>query len=350
MNESTTVQDFFGLREQPFAATADPAYFYATATHRECLFRLWNSVDERHGIAVVLGNYGTGKTTLLRKLLTAMRSEPNRYTTGVIACPIPSWTSFSLLEAISRQFGLKPGQQSFVSHVEALYRHLYASRNRIMTLVIDDAQNLNKRGQLELLRLVQNLETSQHKLLNLVLFAQMEWIPVLRAAPNFEQRINMTYVLDALSIEETRDLVEFRIRQAGGGERAPLFDDNAIQALHAYAEGSPRITINLCRNALLLAAQLRTRHIGHGVILHTIQKTTLPDEQRHLRVVDALGLLEPEPATVDPPSTVVKLHEEAPMPRSGQSRASQLLLKAARTNPTWSALTGTHDAGRAQRA
>ena len=73
IDTSQALLSFFGLRRQPFAATADPMYFYATREHKECLFRLWNSIDERNGIAVVLGHYGTGKTT---------RSNPSGPTFG----------------------------------------------------------------------------------------------------------------------------------------------------------------------------------------------------------------------------------------------------------------------------
>lgn len=193
----------YGLNEQPFAPTADPAYFYATQEHKSCLYRLWSSIDERHGIAVVLGNYGTGKTTLLRKLMTGMAADTEKYNTAVIGSPIPSWTSFSLLEAIINQFGLTPSTRSFAAYMESLNQYLIQNRNRVNTLIIDDAQNLNKRGQLELLRLAQNLETPQHKLLNLVLFAQLEWARVLEAAPNFQQRVNMTYTLSPLNTEDT---------------------------------------------------------------------------------------------------------------------------------------------------
>lgn len=287
---------FFGLHDQPFAPTADPAYFYATRAHKECLFRLWNHVEERYGIAVVLGDYGTGKTTLLRKLISGMHGRTDRYATAVLASPIPSWTSFSLLENIVSQFGPPPGTRSFAAYMERLCEEVLARQDRIVTLVIDDAQNLNKRGQLELLRLVQNLETPQHKLLNLVLFAQMEWADILRAAPNFEQRVNMTYTLQPLDIKETRELIDFRIRQAGAGDRAPVFEESAIRAIHAYAQGSPRVTVTVCRNALVLAAQLKARRVGQAIILHTIQRTMLPDAEKQARVV---AVLEPaaEPAS-----------------------------------------------------
>lgn len=336
---SNSFLSFFGLREQPFAATADPAYYYATSAHRESLFHLWNTVDERLGIAVVMGNYGTGKTTLLRKLLTGMRAKPEKYNTAVIASPIPSWTSFSLLEGITTQFGLQPETRSFVSYMDALYQYLLASRNRITTLIIDDAQNLNKRGQLELLRLVQNLETPQHKLLNLVLFAQLEWIPVLRAAPNFEQRISTTYTIGPIGLEDTRNLIQFRLRQAGSNEKGPIFDDSAIKVLHAYADGSPRVSVTLARNALLLAYQLRTRHVGQSIVLHTIQRTTMPDDVKYARVAGAIAAAKEDrkPAfDFTPENEPESLAEHAIERQNGNSvtaRANKLLLRAVRTHP-----------------
>lgn len=332
MDETQQYLRFFGLKEQPFAPTADPTYFYATRLHKECLFRLWNSVDERHGIAVILGNYGTGKTTLLRKLISGMNADQNRYVTAVIGSPIPSWTSFALLESIVAQFGLRPAEPSFVAYVEALNQFLMANRRRVCTLIIDDAQNLNKRGQLELLRLVQNLETQQHKLLNLVLFAQLEWIQVLRAAPNFEQRVNLTFTLKPIQFEETRAFIEFRLFQAGAREGiGPEFDEPATRAIHAYTEGSPRVIVTLCRNALLVAAQLRTRLIGHDIILHTIEKTTLPDATKRARVAEAIV------ASVKGAGPAARTPEDSPVPDKSardqftrEQRAAQLLLKAAR--------------------
>ena len=268
----------YGLKEQPFAPTADPSYFYATHEHKSCLYRLWSSIDERHGIAVILGNYGTGKTTLLRKLMTGMAADPEKYNTAVIGSPIPSWTSFSLLEAIVNQFGLRPEKRSFASYMEALNNYLIANRNRVNTLIIDDSQNLNKRGQLELLRLAQNLETPQFKLLNLVLFAQLEWARVLEAAPNFQQRINMTYTLSPLDAGDVGDFIRFRLAHAGAtGPEAPRFSDEAIALIHLFSEGNPRVIVTMCRNALLFAAQTKKDVIDRDIVAHTIDKTTLPN-------------------------------------------------------------------------
>jgi type II secretory pathway predicted ATPase ExeA len=330
MESSNSYLSFFGLREEPFAPTADPTYFYATREHRECLFRVWNSIDSRHGIAVILGNYGTGKTALLRKLLTGMAAAEDRYVTAVVGSPIPSWTSFALLETVVDQFRLQPSKRSFGAYMEALNRYLLTNRERICTLIIDDAQNLNKRGQLELLRLAQNLETQQHKLLNLVFFAQLEWIEVLRAAPNFEQRINLTYTLKPVPLDETRQLVEFRVRQAGGAsERRPIFDDGALRVIHAFAEGNPRVIVTLCRNALLAASQIKNRQIGSEVILHTIEKTTVPDAEKRARAVAAARLAPTANTTVSSREEREPREQAVNTQSPREKRAAELLLKAA---------------------
>lgn len=338
MDELQPILDFFGLREQPFAATADPVYFYATRGHRECLFRLWNSIDQRHGIAVVLGNYGTGKTTLLRKLLTGMKADRAKYNTAVIGSPIPSWTSFALLESVVTQFGLQPKRRSFMAYIESLNRHLMLNRDRVNTLIIDDAQNLNKRGQLELLRLAQNLETAQHKLLNLVCFAQLEWSQILDAAPNFAQRINLTYVLDTLSLDETRDLIAYRLQQAGAGPQGPDFQERAIGCIHAYAEGSPRLTVTLCRNVLVAAGRTKTRDIGPELVVHTIDGTTLPNPGKRMRVAAFLSGAAPAPpvsASAPAASTTAEASAPDDMPPPGlgmtrDDRARQMLLRSNR--------------------
>lgn len=334
MNDSPLHLKYFKLRRQPFAPTADPAYFYATRDHKSCLYRLWSGIDERYGIAVVLGNYGTGKTTLLRKLMSGMAADPERYNTAVLASPIPSWTSFSLLEAITKQFGLFPAERSFGAHMEAINRYLLAKRNSISTLIIDDAQNLNKRGQLELLRLAQNLETRQHKLLNLIFFAQLEWMDVLRAAPNFLQRINLLYTLSPISVEAVHELIRYRLEQAGAvGANAPRFDDNAVDMVHAFSEGNPRVIVTTCRNALVLAAQLKSLRITQEIILHTIEKTTVSDAETmaRMRAMMTTGRLAEPHATAVGESSVVTPIFGLRNSRGYKTRANRLLLQATRS-------------------
>ncbi|MFO7774891.1 MAG: AAA family ATPase [Candidatus Hydrogenedentota bacterium] len=281
------VLEHFGLREQPFAATTDPAYFHAAPPFREALFRLWNHIDERQGIAVVLGNCGSGKTTLLRKMLSGLAEAGDAYKVALIDSPLPMWTSYDLIMTMNQRLGVTPAEFTFNGQMEALHRFLHEERGRITTLIIDDAQNLNKRGQLELMRLAQNLETSQHKLLNILLFAQLEWKEVLKAVPNFRQRINVTYSLAPLSLEDTWDLIAFRLRQAGAASPASVFNEEAVMLIHAFTGGRPRETVNVCRNAMLTAARIAQPVVDADVTLHTIDRTAAPNEAAR-RKIEAL--------------------------------------------------------------
>jgi general secretion pathway protein A len=332
---------YFGLKHQPFAPTADAHCFYATKSHRECLFRLLNVVDERQGIAVVLGAYGSGKTMLLRKLLGEMGADgastiaPDRYNTAVIGAALPSWTSADLVEAIVAQLGLQPVTPTLAHCLEALTRHLMINHDRCNTLIIDDAQNLNKRGQLELLRLLQNLETPHHKLLNVILFATTDWMEVLRAAPAFTQRLNTAFTLENMSIEETSELILFRLKQARDGEYAgggTLFDDSAVGAIYEYAGGNPRVTVTLCRNAMRVAAQIQSRIIRRDLIFHTIERAMPPDAEREARIAaaaeasaasareDAGGEIEAEAAVGAGNMTMLP-----PLPNQREAKAARLL-------------------------
>jgi len=341
MESIDPAMEHFGLQGQPFSATADPAFMYATRGHKECLYRLWNSIDGRHGIAVVIGNYGTGKTTLLRKVLVGMKADPEKYNTAVVASPIPSWTSFALLEKIIAQFGLRTDKDSFMGYMDVLNNYLVANRHRVNTLIIDDAQNLNKRGQLELLRLAQNLETPQHKLLNLVCFAQLEWMQVLQAVPQFEQRINMTFNLGPLDMEETQRLIAYRLRQAGAvTAEGPIFSDGAVEVIQAYSEGSPRVIVTLCRNALIMAAQLGQKSISQNLMVHTIEKTTLPDRDRRARIAAFIRGRRPGGGPSESPFTAPPDEGggSSPAPRAGaprtagsrEQRAADILLRSSR--------------------
>jgi hypothetical protein len=195
-----------------------------------------------------------------------------------------------------------------------------------------------------LLRLAQNLETPQHKLLNLVCFAQLEWSRVLEAAPNFLQRVNLVYTLSPITVDDLREMIQFRIRQAGAdGPRTPEFEDAAIRTIHGYSEGNPRVIVSLCRNSLLLGAQLEQRRITAEMVLHTIEKTMPADAEKLARTRTQAG---PAPEEVAP-----RVHErpvESPQPVGAQAavavgartpvnvknfsqRANQLLLQASRS-------------------
>jgi hypothetical protein len=116
----------------------------------------------------------------------------------------------------------------------------------------------------------------------------MEWARILQAAPNFEQRINLTFILDRLGEKEVEEFIRFRLARAGARPGSgPSFSDSAIAMIHAYSDGNPRVIVTLCRNALLLAAQTKSTLVGDDIVLHTIERTTMPDPIRRQRAIAA---------------------------------------------------------------
>jgi type II secretory pathway predicted ATPase ExeA len=324
-----------GLYEHPFAPTADPAYFYATPLHRACLESLWGSMEARHGAVVVLGDSGAGKTMLLRKVAAPMLADPETYVTAVIGAPVPTWTSFDLLRHIVEQFGLQPREESFVACTEALNEHLLENRHRVCTLFIDDAHLLNKRGQLELLRILLNLETQQHKLLNIVLFAQKEWTGVLQAAPDFTLRVNAVLTLQPLPLEEVGPLLQFRLVVAGRQATTVTFSDTAIRAIHAYGAGNLRVMLMLSRHALGALAHAAGQEVGHAEVLRVIDHATIPNAEKRDQVLAAIAGATPPPSTE--PAPAFDVAETAPAPAlepvnteqlTRDQRAAELLLRA----------------------
>ncbi|MCC6145244.1 MAG: AAA family ATPase, partial [Candidatus Hydrogenedentes bacterium] len=250
---------FFRLAVEPFAPTADPACFFATQTHQACLRQVWAAIEGQHGAALVLGNIGAGKTMILRKLAAGILAAGPSHRLAVVGAPLAAWTTADLLAHILAQFKIDAAFDNPAAMTEALVAHLVKNREQNNTLIVDDAQNINKRGQLELLRVLLNLELPQRKLLNLVFFAQPDWTQVLDAAPEFSHRIATVCWIKPLNAEEIQSLVRFRLERAGVDTgRGPQFQEDAYREILEASNGAPRTIIHLCRNALQIAAEQRT--------------------------------------------------------------------------------------------
>lgn len=265
----------FNLREEPFAPTADPKYFYFTKEYRECMYRIKNSISSRQGIVLLFGNYGSGKTSLMRTLISNISQNGTFYTnTAIISSPNPSWSVEELLEAIVTQFKIEIEGDSTYNYTNSLNKFLFDNKNCINTLFIDDGQNL-KEDHIELLRLIQNLESPQHKLLNIVIFGQLEMIPLIESQVNFSQRVNTAFVLNPLDFEDTKNLISFRLHQAGLAQNEDIFNGESYQIIYEFSQGIPREIVTICRNSLGIANRIGKRRIDQRIILYTIKNTTL---------------------------------------------------------------------------
>ena len=239
-----------GLEKEPFSTSPDPAFFFRSSSHMQALARLEIAIRLRRGLSLVLGDVGTGKTTLARTLLAAVPPED-----GFIFHIIldPSFDSeYQFLQHLSRLFGVHGPCKSTLDCREAIEHHLFQSgvmEGKTTVLIVDEGQKLSL-DMLENLRMLLNYETNEFKLLQLVIFAQMELLGRIGRVRNFMDRAAMKYLINPLSEDETAEMIRFRLESAGlvGGQT--LFSPAAIRAIHRFTQGYPRRIALLCHSAL----------------------------------------------------------------------------------------------------
>jgi general secretion pathway protein A len=242
---------FFGLRESPFNANPDPRYLFHTSQIREALAGLTYGIQDRKGFILLTGEVGTGKTTLLNRLLDWLHRQ--QVATAFI---FNSQLDVSnLFDFIMADFEI-PCDSREKSQVLLRLNQWLLERYRAgetAVLIVDEAQNLSL-PVLEEIRLLTNLETSTEKLLQIVLSGQPELeeklkLPQLR---QFRQRITLRCHTAPLTLEETYGYIAERLRIAGANGE-PIFSKEAIQAVHTYSLGIPRVMNLLCEHSLINA-------------------------------------------------------------------------------------------------
>jgi general secretion pathway protein A len=240
---------FFGLKENPFNVNPDPRYLFLTGHTQEALACLTYGIETRKGFILLTGEVGTGKTTLINKLLEWLHKE--RVFTAFVFNPRLSVSQF--FDFMMADFGIpceshQKGQMLLKLNQWLLERYQAGER---AVLVVDEAQNLSPQ-MLEEIRLLTNLETSTEKLLQIVLAGQPELEQKLNQPQlrQLRQRITLRAKTRQLSLEETQGYIQERLRIAGA-ENPNIFSPEAVAAVHRYARGIPRVTNLLCEHALV---------------------------------------------------------------------------------------------------
>jgi len=260
-----------GLAQEPFSTTADPAFMYASAEHREALLRLQLSLRQRRGLNVVIGDIGVGKTTLCRKLYEEIARE-NGYAIRVV--DDPSFRSeYQFMGYLLRAFGVPRKGRSGYDFKECFRKFLLdmAEKDETPILLIDEGQILSS-AILEMIRMFLNFETDKFKLLQLVIFAQLELLDRLRARRNFLDRIALRYILNPLQEHEVAEMVRFRLEVAGYQGERPLFTDDAIHAIYEATGGLPRPITMLCHNALEYIVLNEREAVDAEVVRHCVER------------------------------------------------------------------------------
>jgi general secretion pathway protein A len=258
-------KQFFGLARNPFEISPDPFFYHPTPRHNEALANLHYGVGRRKGFIVITGEVGTGKTLLVRCLLAELRK--NNIVFGYVFNPLLPVVEF--FQYIMADLGLPYSGRTKTEMLLDLNRFLIQrhARGLITALVVDEAQALRP-DLLEEIRLLTNLETSQQKLLQIVLMGQPELEMVLDSPElrQLKQRVALRCQLQPLNHEQTRAYVLSRLERAGAAPTPAIFTDEALEKVFEYSRGIPRIINNLCENSMVNAFARELRPVTGDMI------------------------------------------------------------------------------------
>lgn len=265
-------QKYFGLRERPFSLTPDTQFFFDNQSHREVLNTLLLTLRHSEGFIKIVGEVGTGKTLLSRKLLSSLGSEfiavyiPNPYLT-------PDELKWFLAEEIGVPYSRQTPSYELLTDI---YRQLVtmARSKRRVVLIVDEAQAM-PRETIEALRLLTNLETEKSKLLQVILLGQPELDDVLNRPDlrQLKQRIVFSENLRCVSRSSLPGYIQFRL-ECAGYQGSPLFTRSALGLLYRASGGVPRLINILAHKAMLVAYGLGHDRIGRRHMARAVKDTT----------------------------------------------------------------------------
>jgi type II secretory pathway predicted ATPase ExeA len=275
-------RSFFKLTRSPFSLTPDPVSFVGTNRHNEALAALYHGVRQHKGFVVLTGEVGTGKTLLVRCLLQLLKESKDiayAYLFNGKLAP----TEF--LQYVLSDFGLAVDGKSKYELLLDLGRFLAARGARKLTtvLIVDEAHHLSA-DILEEVRLLSNLETTDDKLLQIVLVGQPELDEKLDSFDlrQLKQRIAVRTQLGALDEIETKQYIVQRLQIAGTEpESSPLFSDESVDAVYLYSQGLPRLINTICENSLIAAYAERAASVAPEHVLQVAREFRLDASAAH---------------------------------------------------------------------
>jgi general secretion pathway protein A len=265
-------ESFYGLKEKPFNLTPDPDYLYMSPGHENAYTHLEYAIQESKGFVVVTGEVGSGKTTLINYLL---RKIPQAIHVGIINNTFVD--PQELLKMICHEFEIQFEDSDKTALLTRLYGYLleqYSKRERVV-LIIDEAQNLSEKT-LEEIRMLSNLESEKHHLIQMILVGQPQLKEKLqrKSLEQFVQRVTVNCHLDALDKDQVEGYIRHRLTVAGA-QNLDIFDPKAMWAIYKHSRGIPRLINTICDTAFVYGYADDVRVIGSDLIEAVAQARNL---------------------------------------------------------------------------
>ncbi len=276
-----------GFEREPFSTSPDPEFFFSSREHDRALTNVLIEVRLKRGLSVVLGDVGTGKTTLSRKLVQDLKQRDDCLFHMMLDPSFDNRTEFTL--SLVKNFGIaiEQAQPTLTDLRESLERFLFQKgvvEGKTVVLIIDEAQKLDPMS-MEVLRLLMNYETNQYKLLQLVLLGQTELLSSIQKIPNFMDRVSFKSRLNPLDFEETKEMIFFRIEQAGYRSHMDLFLEDALREIYQFTQGYPRQVTMLCHKALKTMLMRNKPVVDRSLVEEILQEEAQYGWQRTNRLL-----------------------------------------------------------------
>lgn len=273
--------EFYGLEQEPFSQAPVLKFYFNSAQHSRALVRLMYAVDTMKGLAVLIGDIGTGKTILARRMLDSLPEE--EYESALLVIIHSHITADWLLTRIARQLGVEDPAPEKLKLLNQLYNRLIElhDQGKKAVVLIDEAQMLQSREIMEEFRGLLNLELPESKLITFVFFGLPDLDDYLHLDEPLAQRVALRCQLESFNRESTEGYINHRLRLAGA--KSLLFDPEAITAIHTYSRGVPRLINTICDNSLFEGFLLKKKLIEAAMVRNIANDLGLftPEELKH---------------------------------------------------------------------
>lgn len=258
-------QEFWNLTTAPFENTNDPAFLYASLQHKEALARLRYAVDQKKQGAMLIGEYGTGKTYLSEVLKKICSASLHRF----IFFTNPRLTAEEFLKDVYIKLGGELEEQGTASKADLLRLvnkklEAVSRKSQHVVIVVDEGQTIEDTDLLEEIRLLLNMQGDVSNYFTLLLLGQPQLADMLKEIPQFKQRIAICYNLEHLDLSETVEYIRHRLKVAGA--KTEIFKEDAYKAIYDLSGGMPRVINNACDLALLHAFSQQSLHVDKEIV------------------------------------------------------------------------------------